>query len=293
MKIQSFKRIMKEKHAEKLKGKFLGEEYGKYLITEDCDGIDSYGNLLFRFRKKAIPENILDIGVESFKDSIKQTTSRGNAAGGYYNRIRQDGVVTNFKVADAVSSGNVGFMDAKDGFGTVNYCRKTSFASDHYDKFKQGIPFVKFISDEYKKLCPNHWDLQNKYVQGTNKNYVITDTVYTTVTVNENFRTALHQDSGDLTNAMGNLIVWEDGNYTGGYFMLPEYGIMIDIKSNDLLFVDVHKWHCNTDFKLKEGCTDFTRYSFVMYYREYMYRCESPSQTLIDLKNNSLGYKTL
>jgi len=35
------------------------------------------------------------------------------------------------------------------------------------------------------------------------------------------------------------------------------------------------------------------RISFVMYYREYMYRCPSPSQVLEDLKNNSLGYKTL
>jgi len=288
-----FKRIMSERKAESLKGKLLDESYGAHLIDDDIDGYDMNGDLLFRFRKNIIPEDLLTTGVNAFEKSIKSTTSRGNASGGYFNKIKKDGTESKFKESNPVESGNVGFMDAKDGVGTNNYCRKTSFASEHFDKFTEGIPFVKHISDLYRELCPVQWEVQNKYARATNQNYIIPDTVFTTVTVNKNFRTALHRDSGDLESGFGNLIVAEDGSYDGGYFMLPEWGIMINIKKCDMLFVDVHQWHCNTDYKIKPGYNEMNRISFVMYYREYMYRCPSPSEVLIDLKNNSLGYKTL
>ena len=280
-------------HAEQLKGRYLDEDYGKELITEDTDGYDNQGNLLFRYRKNAINKKSVENGYLSFKDSIISTQSRGNASGGYFNRIRKDGTVSNFKVSNAVESGNVGFMDAKDGVGTTNYCRKTSFASSHFEQFQQGIPFVQEVSDLYKQLCPTHWEIQNKYARATNKNYVIGDTVFTTVTVNKNFRTAVHQDSGDLQTGFGNLIVYEEGSYSGGYFLLVEWGIMIKLELGDILFVDVHQWHCNTPYYLNEGFDEMLRISFVMYYREYMYRCPSPSKVLEDLQNNSLGYKTL
>jgi hypothetical protein len=257
------------------------------------DGYDMNGDLLFRFRKNVIPEDIIQTGYQAFEKSIRMTTSRGNASGGYHVKIKKDGTESKFKESNAVESGNVGFMDSKDGVGTNNFCRKTAFASEHFDKYQAGIPFVKFISDLYKDLCPTQWEIQNKYARATNCNFIIKDTVFTTVTVNKNFRTALHRDSGDLENGFGNLIVYEDGSYDGGYFLLPEWGILINIKKCDMLFVDVHQWHCNTEYKLKPGHETMLRISFVMYYREYMYRCPSPSQVLEDLKNNSLGYKTL
>jgi len=293
METKMFKRIMSEKKAEKLKGKYLDESYGKHIINEDMDGYDMNGDLLFRFRKNLIPEDILESGYKAFEKSVRMTTSRGNASGGYHQRIRKDGTESKFKESNAVESGNVGFMDAKEGVGTNNFCRKTAFASEYFDKYQSGIPFVKHISDLYAKLCPKQYEIQNKYAKATNQNFIIKDTVFTTVTVNKNFRTALHKDSGDLESGFGNLIVYEDGSYDGGYFLLPEWGIMIDIKKCDMLFVDVHQWHCNTDYKLKPGHDSMLRISFVMYYREYMYRCPSPSQVLEDLKNNSLGYKTL
>ena len=288
-----FRKLLTPLQGESLKSKYLDENYGEVLITEDCDGYDLNGNLLFRFRKNQISKEEMKLGYESFKDSIISTTSRGNASGGYYNRIRKDGTESNFKISNETLSGNVGFMDAKEGFGTTNYCRKTSFASSHFEEFTAGIPFVKKVDQLYKQLCPNHWEIQNKYARSTNRNYVIADTVFTTVTVNKNFRTAVHKDSGDLETGFGNLTVYEEGSYSGGYFMLPEWGIMIDLKCGDVLFVDVHQWHCNTPFVINEGFDEMLRISFVMYYREYMYRCPSPSKVLEDLKNNSLGYSTL
>ena len=60
------KRILDKNQASKLKSKFLNESHYNQLITYDCDAYDSYGNLLFRFRKNAIPLEVLKGGVEAF-----------------------------------------------------------------------------------------------------------------------------------------------------------------------------------------------------------------------------------
>jgi hypothetical protein len=173
----------------------------------------------------------------------------------------------------------------------VHYCRKTAFAKKYFDEFTSGIPFVKFVDQKYKELCPEHYNKQKAIALGTNKNYIIEDTSFTTVTVNKNFRTAVHKDAGDFKDGFGNLIVYREGNYDGGYFVLPEYGVAIDLHNTDILFVDVHKWHGNTEYI---NCSDdWLRISFVMYYREYMYKCSSPTKQLDEIKQERTGYLTL
>lgn len=288
MKTYKLKKQLTDEQAEKLKGKYLNENNYDLLITEDADGYDLNGNLLFSFRKNAIPLETLMLGVNSFKDSIELTESRGYASGSSHKRIRKDGSVSNITVGNKVESGSVGFMDSG---AMVKYCRKTAFAKNYFDKYKAGIPFVKFIDDKYKELCPTHYAKQKAIAQGTNQNYVIGDTAFTTVTVNKNFRTAVHQDAGDYPDGFGNLIAYREGNWTGGYFCLPQYKVAIDLQNTDILFVDVHKWHGNTDFINTEE--DWLRISFVIYYREYMYKCKQPAEELLKMKMDKTGYLNL
>jgi hypothetical protein len=288
MKTYKLKKQLTDEQAEKLKGKYLNENNYDLLITEDADGYDLNGNLLFSFRKNAIPLETLMLGVNSFKDSIELTESRGYASGSSHKRIRKDGSVSNITVGNKVESGSVGFMDSS---AMVKYCRKTAFAKNYFDKFKAGIPFVKFIDNKYKELCPTHYAKQKAIAQGTNQNYVIGDTAFTTVTVNKNFRTAVHQDAGDYPDGFGNLIAYREGNWTGGYFCLPQYKVAIDLQNTDILFVDVHKWHGNTDFINTEQ--DWLRISFVLYYREYMYKCKQPAEELLKMKMDKTGYLNL
>lgn len=288
MKTYNLKKQLTDEQTEKLKGKFLNDKNYDLLITEDADGYDINGNLLFRFRKNAIPLETLMLGVNSFKDSIELTESRGYASGSSHKRIRKDGSVSNITVGNKVESGSVGFMDSS---AMVKYCRKTAFAKNYFEKFNAGIPFVKFIDDKYKELCPTHYAKQKAIAQGTNQNYVIGDTAFTTVTVNKNFRTAVHQDAGDFPDGFGNLIAYREGDWTGGYFCLPQYKVAIDLQNTDILFVDVHKWHGNTDFINTNE--DWLRISFVLYYREYMYKCKQPSEELLKMKMDKTGYLNL
>ena len=283
-----FKRVLTEQQGHELAKKHIGEEYIKTLITNDADGYDMYGNLLFKFRKNVIPIDILKAGVDNFKDSIEWTESRGAASGFSGKRTRADGSISNTSVGAKVESVVVGFMDKS---AMIRYCRKTAFTKKYFDNYQEGLPFVKFVDEQYKKLCPEYYNRQKNIAEGTNQNYVIPDTSFTTVTVNKNFRTAVHKDAGDFSEGFGNLVVYREGDWGGGYFILPEYGVGIDLKNTDILFVDVHKYHCNTGF------TNFTddclRVSFVLYYREYMYKCKAPKDELLRVKIDQGGYHRL
>ncbi len=288
MKTYKLKRVIPVEEADALKTTYLNENDFTVLVDHDADGYDLNGNLLFRYRKNAIPTDILKLGVDSFKDSIELTESRGAASGSSHKRIRKDGSVSNITVGNKVESGNVGYMDSS---AMVKYCRKTAFARKYFDKFTAGIPFVQYIDKKYEELCPEHYAKQKAIAVGTNQNYVIGGTAFTTVTVNKNFRTAVHQDAGDYRDGFGNLIVYREGHYDGGFFCLPEYGVAIDMQNNDLLFADVHKWHGNTEMTNKSE--DWLRISFVLYYREYMYKCSQPSEELERVKQEKTGYLTL
>lgn len=290
MKEYRVRKKMTDEQAEKLKAKYVDESYIDELITSDADGFDSSGRLLFRFRKGVVPYETVRNGYESFKDSITVTESRGAAAGGSFKRVRADGSVSNTTVSYPATSGNVGYMDES---ALIRFCRLTQFGRDHFDKFEQGIPFVQHIDKLYAELCPEHYARQKGMALGTNPSYIIGDTAFTTVTVNKSFRTAVHQDSGDLPDGMGNLIVFNDGSYDGGYFVLPQFGIGLDVQTGDALFVDVHQWHGNTEMKLRPGFDEVFRISFVLYYRQGMIKCKAPSVQLKEAKIKFGGYYTL
>lgn len=280
------KRLLTDEQAESLTGKFLGEEYIKHpLITTDTDAYDTSGNLLLRFRKGVMPIDILKTGVDNFKNSIQLTESRGKTSGYSGKRIRKDGSVSNITVGAKVLSGAVGFQDP---IAMVPYCRKTAFTSTYYHKYEAGIPFVQKVDELYKELAPEHYAIQKKFAIATDPNWVIADTVFTTVTVNQDFRTAAHRDSGDLPQGFGNLIAYREGNWGGAYFILPEYGVGVDLQNGDVLFVDVHKVHCNTPFT--DWADDCLRISFVLYYREMMLKCDSPQNELQKIKIEKNGF---
>lgn len=283
------KRIYTDAEAEKkFHKKFLTDNDYKVLITEDTDAYNSNGQLLFKFRKGVIPFDVLKSGYESFKNSIERTEGRGAASGSSHKRILKDGTISKITVGNYVESGNVGYMDAA---AMVPYCRKTAFARQYFDQFKEGIPFVKQIDKLYEELCPAHYARQVAIARATNRNYVIDDTSFTTITVNKNFTTAVHKDSGDYQQGFGNLCVYREGHYEGSYFCLPEYEVAIDMQSTDMLFVDVHRWHGNTPFRNQSP--DFLRISFVMYYRENMITCKQPSEELAKLKKDKGGFYRL
>lgn len=285
----TLRKALKDSEVEKLKTQYINEDHFDMLINYDCDCYDAAGKLIARFRKKALPMETLKLGVESFQGSISGSNNRGDSAGGYFFDTKKDGTVSNARMSKTVESGIVGALEA----GGLNpFCRLTAFSAEYFEKYNAGIPFVKAVDNLYKELAPENWKIQREYARATNRNYVIGDTAFSTVTVNKNFRTAVHVDAGDLEKGFGNLIVYREGNWTGGYFCLPQYRVAFDLDNTDVLFVDVHKFHANTPFyhpETKQEMIDWPdsclRISFVLYYREEMIKCASPTNELKRMKN--------
>lgn len=285
-----------------LMGSFLDENSFDELINYDCDVYDVSGFLLAKFRKNILTESKLFDCVNNTRDAIVKMDNRGITSGRVDNnktqrptfegdpefkkrKIRVDGTVSKTKVGNVVLNGLIGYMDRT---VMMPYCRKTAFTKHQFEKFEKATPFIKEVDFYYSELINDKWKIQKEYAKATNKNYIISDTCFTTVTINKDFQTAVHKDAGDLKRGFGNLSCYRTKGCKGGYFVLPEWRVAFDLCSTDLLLVDVHQWHGNTPIT-KETEED-ERISFVMYYRENTIKCLAPYKELERVKraNNKL-----
>jgi len=251
-------------------GKTLKSYNVKTIIDYDVDVYsEEDGKLLLRFRKNKLPIK----SVEAFYDNVIDfaskvvTTNRGIASGTLINEKRY---------GNPVHSNIMGYFDKFSPLQKIqirNYrlkymVRECRFNRDHPDKFKKMIPYIQSIDMFYKKLMPDHYIKQRKKANQTC--FKIPNTAFTTITTNVNYQTAVHQDKGDDDEGFGNLCVIEHGTYTGGETCFPQYGIGVDVRSGDVLFMDVHKFHGNLPIIKKTE--DAVRLSVVCYLRTNVWK---------------------
>jgi len=209
--------------------------------------------------------------------------------------IKKEGGVSKMKVNNQVASNPIGFYEQNKNLGTDLPCRLTHFTRTNFEKYNLGLPFLQKIDSMFCKLIP---ESHQKQLDRANckPHLKIPGTSFSTVTINRNFRTALHRDAGDFKGGFGNLTVMEQGKYQGGYTVFPQFGVGINLRNNDFCAMDVHQWHANTpmyeteedkqynetiesDFKdnPKVGTAGlyqkYTRISFVCYLREKIEKC--------------------
>ena len=343
-------------------GQWFDESHINYPIVNsntDVYRLDDEGNkhLLLKFRKNVIPDELIKIGWDSYKDLAKASRGRGASAGpidvnsqywgkrklvdtkkwstGYLNPkglelhdslstldeieliekcdelnikrddemkkedlvlalIKKQGGISKMKVNNQVASNPIGFYESGKNFADLP-CRLTHFTRTNFEKYNDGLPFIQHIDKLFQKLIP---EAHNKQLTraDTKPHLKIPKTAFSTVTINRNFRTAMHRDAGDFKDGFGNLTVIERGKYHGGYTIFPQYGVAIDLRNNDFIAMDVHQWHCNTpmyeteedkafndtlDYAFKDNpevgtvgiYEKYTRISFVCYLREKIADC--------------------
>jgi hypothetical protein len=168
--------------------------------------------------------------------------------------------------ANKVNSGIAGWYDR---YPRAPFGRATAYTQHHYDKFKKSFPFLQSLNRGFKELMPQRWSNQRKAADTLDQRFLVPDTVFTTITVNKTFRTACHRDAGDFNNGLSNLLVLSNnGKFTGGYLIFPEYRIAVNVRPGDLLLVNNHEIiHGNTPIETYE---DGERISLVCYLREGM-----------------------
>ena len=294
-------KLLTDEQIAKKEGDYFDEKHYNKIIDYNADVYYINGNnekiLLARFRKNVIPEHLCKTAFDNLKDAAqKYHDNRGAAAGkikrenlpsyandpslwvkeglfrvsGYISKIT--GKKVNNCISNLSQSNIIGYFDKPDRNIKINPppCRTTAFTSQQVEKWNKVIPFIKNMDKQFKNLIPDRHKLQFKRAKETP--FYIKGTSFSTVTINYNWRTALHKDAGDFEQGYGNLVVLEEGKYTGGYTGFPQYGIAFDVRNGDFLAMDVHEWHCNT--KLKAVTKDFSRLSVVAYLRDKMIKCK-------------------
>jgi hypothetical protein len=271
--------IIGKKEALGMIGNFIEEDSIKILIQEDCDVYTEDGSPLLFLRKNVVSYGLAKMAYESLRIAATQTDNRGNAAEGESGYV--DG---NTRRYAKVNSGVIGYYDR---YVRIPYCRKTAFNEKQLEKFKNAYPYIKIIDETLKEVVPDRYEEQKNIIKKTNPDFYIKGTVFTTVTVNKNYRTALHVDKGDYKLGFGTLSVLSAGKYSGAFTVIPRFGIAVDCRSRDIAFFDVHEVHGNTQFIGNR----YERISVVCYYRENMYKCGSAEQELEIAKNRKSGDK--
>ena len=199
--------------------------------------------------------------------------------------IKKNGTVSNTNRANLVNSGIVGYFDRNPRFP---YCRQTAWFAKNFKKVNNAYPYIKIIDGLFKKASPERYAAQKVYADKTHEDWILGNTVFTTITVNKNFKTALHTDAGDCKEGLGNLAVLSAGNYEGGYTVIPRYRVAFDVRSGDVCFFNVHEYHGNTEMKSKLA---YERISVVCYYREKMHHCLHPEEEVIRAKAREKGQR--
>lgn len=236
------------------------------IITDDTDVYTEEGDLLLRFRKGKLNKKNMDEFYDNVIDFAKTPTSnRGSASGSKHKNVRDNPqIMTNI----------IGFFDklapkqkyilGQQGIQLKTSVRECRFNMDNPEKYKKLLPLVKQIDEYYEQYIPDKYNLQRKKANQTP--FKIDGTCFTTITTNVNFQTTLHTDKGDDDEGFGNLVVLEHGKYKGAETCFPQYGIGVDVRSGDVLFMDVHQAHANLPIVLEEP--DAVRLSIVCYLRK-------------------------
>jgi hypothetical protein len=298
-------------------GTYFTDKDADEIIDEDADvyGKDSSTGekkLLARFRKHVLPNDLVKTGWEAYYQTAAASRNRGAAAGpikvdsNYWKkrkpveinkwsaRYQQDGKLSKMRVNNNVFSSVLGYFEQTPFMGLP--CRLTSYTQKYFHQYKHGIPFIQAIDAAFKRLIPDKHKKQLAAVK-EKPTYQVADTAFSSITINRNFRTALHMDDGDFREGFGNLSVIERGKYSGGATIFPRYKIGFNVRTGDFLAMDVHEWHCNTEMyespedkkynkalpKIHHDAIEtgtmggekpFTRISFVCYLREKLRGCK-------------------
>lgn len=251
---------------EKLKNTYVKRSQINLIIDDDADVYNADGSkLLLRFRKNKLPMTKINAFYDNvIKFAVGKTHNRGSTSGSTKKNVRENpNIMTNILgYIDGFSPNQKKTITVKNIKKLLNV-RETRFTMTYPEKFKKIIPLIQEIDKYYKKYIPKCYALQRKKANQTP--FKITNTAFTTITTNVNFQTTIHRDKGDDSEGFGNLVVIEKGKYTGGETCLPQYGVGVNVRTGDILFMNVHEWHGNLPIKLEEP--DAKRLSIVCYLR--------------------------
>ena len=224
--------IYTEDQLEAMAGSYCDINEKTILINDDCDVYREDGSPILHFRRNAIPQNLCDDAFSNLRLAGikgKYNTNRG-ISGGHFNveeflknhknvkaediKIQKGGYMAYYgktKLANAAASSIVGYFDAPNRMKPQEgKCRLTSFTAKYSDQFNASLPFIRYADQLFSKIEPERYQTQLNRAKMSKG--CIEGTCFSTMSVNYNWRSALHQDAGDYRMGFGAFAVTENIN---------------------------------------------------------------------------------
>jgi len=243
------------------------------LVDEAAVGYKPDGSVLFKLIKNPVEPELLDLAWQHLsKGGVTVSASRRGRTIGKGDPLHQDQSGTE-KI--------VGYFDRQGGMNP--YCRTTAWTRENWHHFEAATPYIQRINEVFCEHMPDHYANQELLALGT-PDYVIPETVFSTITINLNVRTTPHTDKGDFSDGFGvvNVTALTPKQFEGGELIYPKFGVGVMARNGDVLLCDVHELHCNAQFRYqgREMLRGFERLACVFYYRERITKCLPPEEEL-------------
>jgi len=278
-------------------GKHPNKDHYDMVLDGNVRVLDQRGKVIVQLLRNQMPDNLLEEVYPAF-DWLKKFVSDNRAK---YAGAPKVGTLTKSDGSRSkssralnedgsrfnVSSVAAGYYERQGGRNP--FCRATMITKNHKEKWDEMVPLFKYCGKLFRKALPINWKRQMEYVKRAHPAWIIKDTPFTTVTVNNTVCAAYHQDAGDLKEGFGAMAVLRKGEYKGFELVVPEYKLCLNMRHGDLLLFNPCIWHGNMKPYDTVGVKnqDWQRISIVMYYREGILGCKSPKEELAIAKKRS------
>lgn len=279
--------------ADALAATYLDADAYDVLIQEDCDVYKPDGAPLIKFRKAILDPAVCAQAYTVLRTVEAPPTNRGVAAGvpNHKPMLKNGRQSRSHRISlhdyPELQGSSSGIIGAFDRYQRIPFCRLTAFNLDHPNLFLKVVPYIRSVDAVFRGTLPDRYEAQQAMVNKTKADWQIPGTAFTTITVNKNFRTAVHKDAGDLKEGFGVMSILQAGEYAGAYLVFPAYRVAVDMRTTDVCLADVHEWHGNTPIVGIPG--RYERISCVFYYRANLYKCGTAAEELAQAKNRKPG----
>jgi len=271
------------------KGQHANQSHYDLLVTGDADVLSPNGSPLISVRRDALCRD----AVAEAKPTLHWMRRFSSDARAEYSGA----MVSQRRKADGSLSTSTGAYDEDGNRITVPsciagsfepqggrhpFCRQTAMLQNHPDEWASLQPLLRSIARVYQGAVPSRYAAQMETVRETHPAWMIPETPFTTITVNNSVPAAYHQDGGDLKKGFGCLAVFSRGEFNNFELVIPEYRIAARLGDGDVLLFDPTVWHGNVPPTVTKGDKneDWYRISLVAYYREGILGCGSPAEEL-------------
>lgn len=236
-----------------LEGQFPDSSHVGKIIQEDNTLLSSNGTVFAILLINAIPAALHKLAYELWKTVSELPDNRATAVGALsLPRIKADGTLSGRHAVprealrvlkeQGTAHGVIGYLDAT----ADQPCHKTPLTVRQPELVEGNERLVMLVDKLYRRYSPETYAKQRAEVDEA-PHCRLWDTVFSTIYLAKNLRTAYHRDSGNLPGVFTALMPM--GKFTGGELVLPRWRIAFAFKPGDLLLFDPQQLHGNLPFE--------------------------------------------